>query len=143
MSNLFRALASKISEINRAQERWLTAYGHTDYGFTGETVGRVVGTAVWEPEIEVSELREGEIYIRVALPGVEHEEMDVTITPSTVLTVSGVSQSGAFRSSLMLPGGVDETDLRASLDNGVLRVSGCEDENPGHPRRIPVEPAGD
>jgi HSP20 family protein len=93
-------------------------------------------TAAWAPNIDVLQ-RDNDLVIRVELPGVEPDEVDVTIQ-NNVLTISGIvreereeerqgylvreRRTGGFRRSLQLPQEVDESAVVARFDNGVLEI---------------------
>jgi HSP20 family protein len=88
------------------------------------------------PKIDVGE-SDGEIEITAELPGLEQKDIDVSVSDN-VLTVSGEKRSeterkdktftvtersyGAFSRSLQLPAGVDTTQIKATVDKGVLKV---------------------
>jgi HSP20 family protein len=89
------------------------------------------------PKIDVSE-SDGEIEITAELPGMEQKDIDVSLA-NDVLTVSGEKRTqsekkdkdysvsersyGAFSRSVALPPGIDPTAIKASVSNGVLKVT--------------------
>ncbi len=90
--------------------------------------------------------------LRAELPGIDPEK-DVEITVSDgVLTIHAERRDehkdqhrtefryGSFTRSLRLPAGVDDSDVRAVYDKGVLEVSVKLAEAKREGRRIQVEP---
>jgi HSP20 family protein len=91
----------------------------------------------WAPAIDVL-AKDGDLVIRAELPGVKQEDVDITLH-NNVLTISGerkVEQEeerggyhvrerryGSFRRSLALPEGLDESEIHARYENGVLEVT--------------------
>lgn len=89
------------------------------------------------PKIDVSET-DAEIEITAELPGMEQKDIDVQVA-NDVLTVSGEKRTetekkdknytvsersyGAFSRSVALPPGVDPAAIKASVTNGVLKVT--------------------
>jgi len=89
------------------------------------------------PPVDMYEA-DNEVVVKVALPGVKPEELDINITGDT-LTIKGetkVKQEtkqenylrqeccyGAFARSLTLPAGLKTDKAEASLDNGMLTLA--------------------
>ena len=104
----------------------------------------------WSPTLDVLH-DDGDVLVRAELPGVRPDEVDITLSRG-VLTISGhreaeqerrgggyyvrERQYGAFRRSLMLPEGIDESKIDARYENGMLevRISGAAVEQ--EPRKI-------
>ena len=78
-----------------------------------------------------------DLVIRMELAGVSRENIEITLHENT-LTVSGQRESdldndlsfyvherfyGAFRRSMTLPAGVDEGNVKAYSDNGLLQIT--------------------
>jgi HSP20 family protein len=94
--------------------------------------------AFW-PAVE-SYSRNGDIHVRVALPGVDPKHVEVSVMDS-VLTIRGERKGtteekdketgyfmrevayGAFERNLVLPEGVDPDKIRATYANGMLELS--------------------
>jgi HSP20 family protein len=109
----------------------------------GQTGGSAVapetseGSPTWWPAVE-SFTRAGEIYVRMALPGVDPKDVEVSVMDG-VLTIKGERKDttdqketgyfmrevvyGAFERSLTLPEGVDPDRIRARYTNGMLELS--------------------
>jgi HSP20 family protein len=130
--NPFRGLIDHISEMNRAQERWLTSPE------TGREDQRRTHITAWVPATDIFALGD-DLVIRVSLSGVDREEVDITLS-SGVLTVSGERRSelpdeaelafhtreryyGAFRRSITLPPGIDESHISATFEKGMLEIT--------------------
>jgi HSP20 family protein len=107
----------------------------------------------WAPAVDVLN-RGGDLIVRAEVPGVRPEEVDVTVH-DRVLTISGerkVEQEeerggylvrerryGSFRRSMQLPEGVDEGDIRARFEEGVLEVTLQGAAAVREPKRIQIE----
>lgn len=92
--------------------------------------------ATWSPAVEGS-FEEGTYVIRVALPGVEPKDVEVSVVDDT-LTIKGqrkrdkelkrehsfVSELayGAFERSFTLPEGIDAGKVSAKWTNGILEI---------------------
>jgi HSP20 family protein len=111
--------------------------------------------ATWAPPLEITE-DESNIVISAELPGVEPDEIDVTVSGNQ-LTISGEKTDtheerregvyrserryGMFRRTIELPDGVDSSRISAEHNNGVLRLRIPRTEA-AHPKRIPVNAGG-
>ncbi|MCU0282137.1 MAG: Hsp20/alpha crystallin family protein [Acidimicrobiia bacterium] len=109
---------SLLSEMDRLFERGITA------------------TPAWAPRIDAFD-REKELVVRVELPGVKPEDVDITVEDRT-LTISGKRQfeetveqgnyhrreifTGEFRRTLVLPEGLNAGEITAKAENGLLSV---------------------
>ena len=128
-SNPFRGFVDVMSEMNRVREVGRSGY---DPGY--EERERTQASA-WVPSADVF-ARGLDLVIRLELAGVERENIEITLHENT-LTVSGERASdlddvtfyvqerfyGAFRRSMTLPPGVDESSIDAYSDNGMLEIS--------------------
>lgn len=145
--NPFRGFVDMMSEMSRMRELGKTGY---DPGGGQEDQRRTHATA-WVPNTDIF-ARGTDLVIRVSLSGVRPEDIDITLSNS-VLTVSGERRSelneeevsfyvreryyGAFRRSMTVPAGVDESKISADFENGLLEVTvqgGAEVE----PQRIQI-----
>jgi HSP20 family protein len=93
--------------------------------------------AAWWPAIE-SYSQDGELHVRIALPGVDPKDVEVSVTNDT-LTVRGERKAraetkdgnayvrefayGTFERTLALPEGVDAGRVQAKFSNGMLDVT--------------------
>jgi HSP20 family protein len=130
--NPFHGIVDAISEWSRMRE---VGMGRIGYEARQEDRPRTHATA-WVPTTDVF-AKGDDLVIRVSLSGVYPEDVDVTLS-NGVLTISGERRSepdeqevsfyvreryyGAFRRSLTLPAGVDEDDISADYDNGLLEI---------------------
>jgi len=146
----FRGFYDVQSEINRMFDE--------TFGSLARRGGRqqVDETARWAPALDVLH-EDGDIVLRVELPGVKLEDVDITIH-NGVLTISGERKAeeqregsgyyvrerryGSFRRSMTLPQGVDESSINARFDGGVLEVRVAGAAAVQEPKRIQIE-AGD
>jgi HSP20 family protein len=81
---------------------------------------------------------EDSLVLRADVPGIKRDDIEITIREN-VLTIAGKYESekeqegedvyfrerraGSFRRSVTLPAEVDEENVKAELDNGVLKVT--------------------
>ncbi len=95
------------------------------------------GPATWWPAIE-SYTEDGELHVRVALPGVDPKDVEVTVSDTT-LTIRGERKAnreakgtgsyvrefayGTFERSLTLPEGIDAGKVQAKFSNGMLDLT--------------------
>jgi len=109
---------SLLSEMDRIFERGVTA------------------APTWAPRLDAFD-REKELVIRVELPGVRPEDVDITVEDRT-LTISGKRQfeetveqgsyhrreifTGEFKRTLVLPEGLNAEEITAKAENGLLSV---------------------
>lgn len=146
----FRGFYDMQSEMNRMFDEV--------FGDVARRSGRQQGDVPtrWAPVLDVLQ-EDGDVVVRTELPGVKLEDVDITLH-NGVLTISGERKAeeqregsgyyvrerryGTFRRSMTLPQGVDESDISARFDDGVLevRVSGVAAVQ--EPKRIQIE-AGD
>ena len=89
------------------------------------------------PNIDVID-RDNEVFVRAELPGVQKDDLDVTIT-ETGLTIKGTSKHeeseekdtffrceisrGSFLRTISLPENVDVDNARANFQDGILELS--------------------
>jgi len=107
----------------------------------------------WAPAIDVVQ-RDEDLVVRAELPGVTPDDVDITIQ-NGVLTISGrISEqreeeregylvrerrTGMFRRSLQLPQDVDEDDVSARFEDGVLEVTIKGAAAGQEPKRVQIE----
>ncbi|AWN15103.1 Hsp20/alpha crystallin family protein [Salinisphaera sp. LB1] len=131
--NPFRGFLDVMSEMSRAQEQWMKGGGKVSGS------GRTHAGA-YVPPADIFAIGQ-DLIVRCEVPGVRSEDVSVTVA-SSVLTISGRRSSelnedevlyytrervyGEFRRAMILPNGVDESDINATVRNGLLeiRVSG-------------------
>jgi HSP20 family protein len=135
-----RGFYDPLSEMNRlfAQVFGLTrnqGSSQPQQGAQGTQATQEI--AAWAPAIDVIQ-RDDDLVVRAELPGVTPDEVDIAIQ-NNVLTISGrISEereeeregylvrerrSGMFRRSLQLPQEVNEDDVSARFEDGVLEVT--------------------
>lgn len=98
---------------------------------------RPSGPNRWLPRIDVFD-RDTDLVVRVEVAGVSPDDIDVTVEDRT-LTISGKRSfeettesggfhrkeifSGEFTRTLVLPDGLDATEISAKADNGIIEVT--------------------
>ena len=128
-SNPFRGFVDVMSEMNRMREE---GRGNYDPGYQDRE--RTQASA-WVPNADVF-ARNKDLVVRMELAGVDREAIEITLHDNT-LTISGERSAGlddhvsfyvherfygAFRRSMTLPAGIDESKIDAS-DNGLLEIT--------------------
>jgi len=123
----FDEMTAMHREVDRLFDRFL--------GTAREGEERRVG--LWLPSIE-SYTKEGKLFIKAELPGVDPKDLDVTITDRE-LVIKGERKGekdekekdytyreityGSFERRFLIPEGVKTEDLKAAFANGVLEIS--------------------
>jgi HSP20 family protein len=146
--NPFHGILDAISEWNRMREVGMGRIGHQA---RQEDRPRTQADA-WVPTTDVF-AKGDDLVIRVSLSGVHPEDVDVILS-NGVLTISGERRSGldeeevsfyvreryygAFRRTLTLPAGVDEDDISADYENGMLEIVVRGAAAAAEPRRIEI-----
>jgi len=149
MHRSFHGFMDIVDEMKRIQNRM---YGE-DSGSENQHTQRTPADA-WVPTAEVL-AKGGDLIIRVELAGVEWENIDITFI-SGVLTISGERERaegeeeanyyvqeryyGTFRRSMTLPESVDDKDISAAFQNGVVEITVKGGETvPPEPKRIDLK----
>jgi HSP20 family protein len=117
--------------MQRDMERLFDRLVGTDKG------GEVGHPGLWMPSIE-SYTKDGKLFIKAELPGVDPKDLDVTIN-ARELVIKGERKAekdekekdytyreisyGSFERRFMIPEGVRTDDLKAAFTNGILEVS--------------------
>jgi HSP20 family protein len=116
--------------------------------------GRWPAMGRWTPQLDVLE-GENDYRIRLSIPGVRPEDVQVTVEQN-VVTVSGELRqqeqqgvrylhqehgSGHFTRSIALPGMVDADQTQAQFEHGILTITLPKHEAT-RPRRISVQTQG-
>ena len=112
-------------------------------------------TTSWGLPLDVSE-NDDEFFVKASLPGIKPEDLDITITGST-LTIKGELKEetetketqyhlrerrfGSFSRSITLPSNVKTEDIQANYENGELTLHLPKAEE-AKPKRISVESRG-
>jgi HSP20 family protein len=146
--NPFHGIVDAMSELNRMRELGSGRIGYE----TGHEDRRRTQATAWVPTTDIF-ARGQDLVIRVSLSGVNPEDVDITLSDG-VLTVSGERRSdldeegvnfyvreryyGAFRRSVTLPAGVDEDDISADFENGLLEIVVRGGAAAAEPRRIEI-----
>ena len=108
----------------------------------------------WSPAVDIKET-EGEISVELELPGIKPEDVEIT-AENGVLTVRGEKKTerkegeesryhviertyGSFLRTFQLPQGIDEDQIDAEFQNGILLVRIPKAALP-QPKRIRINP---
>jgi HSP20 family protein len=118
-----------------------------------DTFGRGEGMSAWSPAVDVRE-GENELTLEVELPGIKPEEVEITADKG-VLTIRGEKHSerkegeensryhlvertyGSFTRSFQLPQGLNDEEIQASYNDGILSVRIPKTALP-QPRKIQI-----
>ena len=108
--------------FDRLMRSWASPASHTSFD--------------WNPSIDVFE-SDGEIVVRAEIPGVNVEDVDISIADNHLI-ISGEKRQesegedqnycsversyGSFRRSLALPPGADVDNIKASSKDGILSI---------------------
>ena len=122
-----------------------------------EAFGGTNNGSSWMPVVDIRETK-SDLNIEFELPGLKPEEVEIT-TDNGILTVTGEKRGerkegdessryhliertyGRFSRSFQLPKGVNESDISAEFDQGVLRVRIPKSALP-QPRKIEIGKGG-
>jgi HSP20 family protein len=115
--------------------------------------GDVMST--WWPAVE-SYSQDGTLYFRLALPGVDPKDVEVSVTDET-LTIRGARRAtgegqqgsffhrelayGRFERSFAIPDGVDASKVSAKYANGMLEIS-MPAPQLAAPRKVEIQTEG-
>ncbi|MFQ5413850.1 MAG: Hsp20/alpha crystallin family protein [Phycisphaerae bacterium] len=146
-----RSVDSSISRFRRDMERMFERFFEDPFGMVRAPLAFPEG---WAPSLDVVE-SDKEVTVKAELPGVDPEDLDITISGS-VLTISGEKSEstetkgdswyqserrfGTFRRRVQLPSYVDGDKVSAEHANGVLTIH-LEKLNSAAPKRVPVKAA--
>ncbi len=131
----------ELEEIRRRMDRLLDA--------SRDSMDEPVARATWQPLADICE-DEDRVVIRIELPGIPQEEIDVRIDGHN-LVVSGErpfaategyqrveGNYGPFERSFLLPPGIDEEAIVARCELGVLEVT-LPKQPTGEPKPITIQ----
>jgi len=143
----FRGFYDMQSEMNRMFDEVFGSLARSGGRQLGETPSQ------WAPALDVLQ-EDGDIVVRAELPGVKQEDVDITFH-NGVLTISGVRKAeeqkegsgyyvrerryGSFRRSMSLPQDVNESNISARFEDGVLEVRVAGAAAVQEPRRIQIQ----
>ena len=140
---------SEMMTVQRDMNRLFSSLGMPLYSGKGD------GERVqWMPTVDV--MRKGDdLVVRAELPGVKPEDIDLSVTDD-VLTLRGrreetteqhegeyirkESSFGSFERQIMLPQGVQSSDIRADYHDGILEITvpGAAKESKPQTQRIEI-----
>ncbi|MDA2810503.1 Hsp20/alpha crystallin family protein [Nocardiopsis sp. RSe5-2] len=141
--NPFRGVMDMMSEMNRISDTMANLE-------TGTATNRGFSDA-WSPTTDIF-ARGTDLVIRSELPGVAPENVEVTFSHG-YLTISGERRKeddgviyyaeerfrGAFRRDITLPEGVEDSDIEAKFDDGLLEITVTGAADAEGPSRIDVQ----
>lgn len=146
--NPFWGLVDHMSEMNRMRE-----FAEGFWSGTQEDQHRTHATA-WVPTTDIF-ASGNDLVIRCELAGVKREDVEISLSGG-VLTISGERRNtpnggevifytrestyGTFRRTMTLPEGLDDDDVSARFENGMLElvVLGGAATTVAEPRRIEI-----
>jgi HSP20 family protein len=115
-------------------------------------LGEPLEPGLWQPAVDIYE-DEREVVVKMEVPEIEQKDIDVQIEEDSLI-ISGerrlereesrqnyhrIERSyGPFRRSFALPAAVDQGQIQASIENGVLKIV-LPKRNSGQPRQIEVQ----
>jgi HSP20 family protein len=106
---------------------------------------RYGGASLWptptksrEPLFDIVD-GEKELKVIVELPGVNREEIDVTISDGRLLVVSAEGHGRSYRKQFWLPVRVDVDDVRTTFINGVLEIVFTKEGTKNQGIRLKIE----
>ncbi|MDH5516878.1 MAG: Hsp20/alpha crystallin family protein [Gammaproteobacteria bacterium] len=143
---------SAFSNLEHKIENMFNHFWHNPLKNAAETDPAVAVTFPHFPTMDVID-RDKEIFIKAELPGIEKEDIDVSISNNRLLIKAHtrvekkeenadylkqeIRNNEVYR-SFLLPGEVDDNNIKTSFRNGVLELTIPKHEN-SHRRRIKVE----
>ena len=117
-------------EMERFFEEW-------PFRWRGPWTRRALAVREWAPRVDMFD-REDKVVVKAELPGVEKEDIDVSVTAG-VLTIRGERKAeeevrdedyycceryrGTFYRAIQLPADVETEKINASYENGVLEIT--------------------
>lgn len=129
--NPFRGFLDVMSEMNRVQSQWM---------MHGQTTRRQEGrghVSAYVPPADIFAAGKN-LVVRCELPGVRKDDVSVTVSHG-ILTISGYRDAelddsqvvyytrervyGPFRRSMVLPEGIEQRHISATVRNGLLEVT--------------------
>lgn len=163
MSNPFGFAQAMTEEMDRlfSSGADVSPYGRMESGGqSGRSVAPHGGQrrpgGQWMPQVEVRQ-RGNELVVSADLPGLKPEDVEIEIEDG-VLTISGERQQasedrdqgffrsersyGAFTRSIALPDGVDEDQVQARFEHGVLEVTVPLPQQRQRGRRVQIQAGG-
>jgi HSP20 family protein len=113
---------------------------------------RTMDSPMWLPALDVYS-KDGEMVIRLDLPGIERKDIKVKVMDD-VLTIEGERKlentideadylcretfRGTFTRRIALPGPVEEYEVKASFENGILEIHVPVKVEAPEPKEVPV-----
>jgi len=89
-----------------------------------------------DPQIDVIRTEQG-FQVEIPVAGFRPDQVEITVK-ETVLTVTGKNDRRAFTRSLQLPDDIDDQNIEASVEHGMLTLS-LRRHPEAQPRRIEVK----
>ena len=140
--NPFRGVVDTMSEMARMRE-------YAEGGGGQEDQRRTHATA-WVPTTDIF-ARGDDLVVRCELAGVGREDVEISLSGG-VLTIHGERKGepetpeyyareryyGHFRRSMSLPEGINEDDIRANFEDGLLEITVKGGANHPQPKQIPI-----
>jgi HSP20 family protein len=132
----FDAMERRMEQMERAFEDFFPMPWRRGFGFPS-LWDKSQWAEMWMPKADIID-RDNEILVRAELPGVEKDDLDLTVTENTV-TLKGETKKeekeekgnyfrsetsrGSFTRTFALPCEVDGSKAKADFKNGVLELT--------------------
>lgn len=132
----FDEMERRMEQMERAFEDFFPMPWRRGFGFPSSW-GKSLWAEEWMPKADIIE-RDEEILVRAELPGVEKNDLDLTVTENTV-TLKGETKKeqkeekgnyyrsetsrGSFTRTFSLPCDVDGSKAKAEFKNGILELT--------------------
>ena len=132
----FEEMERRMEQMERAFEDFFPSPWRRGFGFPS-LWGKTQRAEMWMPKVDIID-RDNEFLVRAELPGVEKDDLELTMTENTV-TLKGETKKeqkvekgnyyrsetsrGSFTRTFSLPNDVDSGKAKAEFKNGVLELS--------------------
>jgi HSP20 family protein len=132
----FEAMERRMEQMERMFEDFFPSPWKRGLGLPS-LLGKSMWAEEWMPKADLID-RDNEIVVRAELPGVEKDDLDLTVTDNTV-TIKGETKKeekeekgdyyrsetsrGSFMRTFALPSEVDGSKANAEFKNGILELT--------------------
>jgi HSP20 family protein len=133
----WQAMERRMEQMERAFEEFFPAHWTRGFHFPSLWKGKGLSMDRLTPKVDIID-RDDQVLIRAELPGIEKDNLEVSVTENTV-TLKGETKKiekeekgnyyhseisrGSFQRTFSLPSDVDGGKAKADFKNGVLELS--------------------